>query len=208
MIFWVGLSPVCWPAWIRAMGSGCNPHRCRCTEVQYQWCCHKLGRWEVQPDLFPLHDHWGISLRHHAARARAAGFCYVADCVLAVLALKTVPRSPQSLKLQNWADQRLPRIFYLDLDLHFSDVVSSAFTSFTAPGAPRLMVYITIVELTQRVFTHDLCLFFSSPVHPDTQHPPHVPRFLPCLSSCRSPRSVYSPFWPFQSQYPASWRRI
>ena len=142
-----------------------------------------------------------VSLRHHASRARAAGFCYVADCVLAVLALKTVPRSPPSLKLQNQADQRLPRVFYLDLDLHFSDVVSSAFTSFTAPGAPRLMVYIETVELIKRISTHDLCLFlfFSSPppfliVHPDTQHPPHVPRFLPCLSSCRSPRSVSSPF--------------
>ena len=35
MTSWVGLSPVCWSAWLRAMGSGCNPHRCRCTEVQY-----------------------------------------------------------------------------------------------------------------------------------------------------------------------------
>ena len=105
-----------------------------------------------------------VSLRHHASRARAAGFCYAADCVLAILALKTVPRSPPSLKLQNQADQRLPRVFYLDLDLHFSDVVSSAFTSFTAPGTPRLMVYIKIVELIQRVSTHDfLCLFFFVP---------------------------------------------
>ncbi|KXN80812.1 Histone deacetylase 8 [Leucoagaricus sp. SymC.cos] len=76
--------------------------------------------------------------RHHASRARAAGFCYVADCVLALLALKTVPRAP-STRAQDEQTHALPRVFYLDLDLHFSDVVSSAFTSFTAPGAPRLM---------------------------------------------------------------------
>jgi len=115
-----------------------------------------------------------VSLRHHASRARAAGFCYVADCVLAILSLKTVPRSPPSLKLQNQADEHLPRVFYLDLDLHFSDVVSSAFTSFTAPGVPRLMVYIKTVELIRRVFTHDLCLFF----------------FVPPLSHCPSRHSA------------------
>ncbi|KAF5351084.1 hypothetical protein D9756_008458 [Leucocoprinus leucothites] len=76
--------------------------------------------------------------RHHASRARAAGFCYVADCVLAILVLKSIPRSPLS-ESQEDMNKPLPRVFYLDLDLHFSDVVSSAFTSFTAPGAPRLM---------------------------------------------------------------------
>ncbi|KAF8508253.1 histone deacetylase 8 [Hysterangium stoloniferum] len=50
--------------------------------------------------------------RHHAQKGHAAGFCYVADCVLSILALKQPPKS---------------RIMYLDLDLHFSDAVSQAF---------------------------------------------------------------------------------
>ncbi|KAI0317555.1 histone deacetylase complex protein [Amylostereum chailletii] len=53
--------------------------------------------------------------RHHAHKERASGFCYVNDCVLALLALKRAPHRP--------------RVLYLDLDLHFSDGVSSAFHS-------------------------------------------------------------------------------
>ncbi|KAL9709917.1 hypothetical protein Ac2012v2_006977 [Leucoagaricus gongylophorus] len=106
--------------------------------------------------------------RHHASRARAAGFCYVADCVLAVLALKTIPRSPP-LKLQDQVNKRLPRVFYLDLDLHFSDVVSSAFTSFTAPGAPRLMT-LSIHHTSPGFF----------PASPRAGLPdPYIPRFDP-----------------------------
>ncbi|KAI5889109.1 Arginase/deacetylase [Schizophyllum commune H4-8] len=76
--------------------------------------------------------------RHHAQKARASGFCYVADCVLAILALKKAPPIP--LPLPNGGDQmcendlppashptRKPRVMYLDLDLHFSDGVSHAF---------------------------------------------------------------------------------
>ncbi|KZT39446.1 histone deacetylase complex protein [Sistotremastrum suecicum HHB10207 ss-3] len=51
--------------------------------------------------------------RHHARKSQASGFCYVADCVLAILHLRKAPRKP--------------RIFYLDLDLHFGDAVSEAF---------------------------------------------------------------------------------
>lgn len=80
------------------------------------------------------------SFRHHASKSRASGFCYVADCVLAILALKSIPRSPSS-KPPGEPAKPLPRVFYLDLDLHFSDVVASAFTSFTSHGAPRLMVH-------------------------------------------------------------------
>ncbi|KAI8969436.1 histone deacetylase complex protein [Trametes punicea] len=61
--------------------------------------------------------------RHHAQKSRASGFCYVADCVLVILALKrpiqTIPGKPTSK----------PRVMYLDLDLHFSDGVSQAFYS-------------------------------------------------------------------------------
>ncbi|KAF7291897.1 Hist-deacetyl domain-containing protein [Mycena indigotica] len=63
--------------------------------------------------------------RHHAKKERAEGFCYVADCVLALMAMRRMVQP----------GQRKPRIMYLDLDLHFSDGVSQAFhqTSSTSP---------------------------------------------------------------------------
>lgn len=57
--------------------------------------------------------------RHHAKKAQASGYCYVADCILAILFLKRTV--PSSLPLKK------PRVMYLDLDLHFSDAVSQAF---------------------------------------------------------------------------------
>ncbi|KAI0353401.1 histone deacetylase complex protein [Trametes cingulata] len=61
--------------------------------------------------------------RHHAQKSRASGFCYVADCVLAILALKRpVPTAPGDPPMR-------PRVMYIDLDLHFSDGVSQAFHS-------------------------------------------------------------------------------
>ncbi|EJD52342.1 Arginase/deacetylase [Auricularia subglabra TFB-10046 SS5] len=48
--------------------------------------------------------------RHHAQKARAAGFCYVNDCVLSILPLR-----------------KLGRVLYLDFDLHFADAVAAAF---------------------------------------------------------------------------------
>lgn len=66
--------------------------------------------------------HFDIALcwdggRHHAQKSHAAGFCYVADCVLLLLALKRAPVTQEGRK---------PRVMYLDLDLHFSDAVSQA----------------------------------------------------------------------------------
>ena len=46
--------------------------------------------------------------RHHAQSEEAAGFCYVNDCVLAIMKLK----------------QRFSRILYLDIDVHHGDGVS------------------------------------------------------------------------------------
>lgn len=60
--------------------------------------------------------------RHHAQKSNASGFCYVADCVLAILALKR----PEPLE-GNALCFTKPRIMYLDLDLHFSDAVSQTF---------------------------------------------------------------------------------
>ncbi|KAH7921557.1 Arginase/deacetylase [Leucogyrophana mollusca] len=69
--------------------------------------------------------------RHHAQKSHASGFCYVADCVLAILAL----RRPTSLTVSS----RKPRVMYLDLDLHFSDGVSQAFYSTSSTGASQVL---------------------------------------------------------------------
>ncbi|KAG5642242.1 hypothetical protein DXG03_003367 [Asterophora parasitica] len=69
--------------------------------------------------------------RHHAQKGAAKGFCYVADCVLAVLALK---RGPNTRKQGTGKT----RVMYLDLDLHFSDAVSQAFAGSMAK-APQIL---------------------------------------------------------------------
>ena len=75
--------------------------------------------------------------RHHAQKSQASGFCYVADCVLAILTLKRA-RIPSTLNLDNPNPPlRKPRILYLDLDLHFSDGVSHAFHNI--PGTPQIL---------------------------------------------------------------------
>ena len=48
---------------------------------------------------------------HHAKRAEASGFCYVNDCVLAII---------EMLKIY-------PRVLYLDIDVHHGDGVEEAF---------------------------------------------------------------------------------
>ncbi|KAG8760139.1 hypothetical protein FRC12_009613 [Ceratobasidium sp. 428] len=59
--------------------------------------------------------------RHHAHKAHAAGFCYVADCVLCILKLKrSIPGGSSGGR---------PRVMYLDLDLHHGDGVAEAFRS-------------------------------------------------------------------------------
>ncbi|PIA14909.1 Arginase/deacetylase [Coemansia reversa NRRL 1564] len=54
--------------------------------------------------------HWEGG-RHHCRRGKAAGFCYINDVVLGILALQT----------------RFRRILYVDFDLHHGDGVQSAF---------------------------------------------------------------------------------
>ncbi|KIK56614.1 hypothetical protein GYMLUDRAFT_46943 [Collybiopsis luxurians FD-317 M1] len=72
--------------------------------------------------------------RHHAQKYRASGFCYVADCVLAILLLRKAQPLPPLVSLNDSnidsitaQKQRRPRVMYLDLDVHFSDGVSEAF---------------------------------------------------------------------------------
>ena len=82
--------------------------------------------------------------RHHARRGQASGFCYVADCILAILALKRyLPPSPAPSAIDHTQGKhisRKPRIMYLDLDLHFSDAVSEAFYSPTSSIVPQILV--------------------------------------------------------------------
>lgn len=66
-----------------------------------------------------------LSGSHHARKSRASGFCYVADCVLAILVLKKI--------------NSRPRIMYIDLDLHFSDAVSEAFASTSTSTLPTVL---------------------------------------------------------------------
>lgn len=78
------------------------------------------------------------SIRHHAQKSRAAGFCYVADCILAIMSLKKGP--PLSIN----PNRRKPRIMYLDLDLHFSDAVSECFYRSTSGSAPAQVLTLSI----------------------------------------------------------------
>ncbi|KAJ7033208.1 hypothetical protein C8F04DRAFT_1105541 [Mycena alexandri] len=73
--------------------------------------------------------------RHHAQKSQAAGFCYVADCTLALMALRRLTQpGPQA------GPARKMRTMYLDLDLHFSDGVSHAFHQ-TTTGSPHLITF-------------------------------------------------------------------
>ena len=74
--------------------------------------------------------------RHHAFKSQASGFCYVADCVLAIMALKR-----SRIALPDGGTRR-PRIMYLDLDLHFSDGVSQAFLhSARGSSSPQVLTF-------------------------------------------------------------------
>ncbi|BGP55859.1 hypothetical protein JCM8202v2_003466 [Rhodotorula sphaerocarpa] len=88
--------------------------------------------------------------RHHAKRAEAAGFCYVADAVLAIQELRTAPKlarprscspiesdSPPVLPRPH---ARITRVLYLDLDLHHGDGVESAF--FSSPNVLTLSLHL------------------------------------------------------------------
>ncbi|KAJ6501259.1 hypothetical protein DFH09DRAFT_1444675 [Mycena vulgaris] len=66
---------------------------------------------------------------------RCRGFCYVADCTLALMALRRLTQpSPDSGPI------RKMRTMYLDLDLHFSDGVSHAFHN-TSTSSPHLLTF-------------------------------------------------------------------
>ncbi|KAI8872944.1 Arginase/deacetylase [Ramicandelaber brevisporus] len=64
--------------------------------------------------------HWDGG-RHHAARSKAAGFCYVNDIVLAILTLQ------RSIPMSVTGNGRQARVLYVDLDAHHGDGVEAAF---------------------------------------------------------------------------------
>lgn len=127
--------------------------------------CRLLARGEADVAV-----HWDGG-RHHAGRARASGFCYVADAVLGIqlLCREGRPSSPSS-----GTPHRRPRVLYLDLDLHYGDGVARAFacpTAFPTPlvGKPRPPAVLTLSV------HHTSPLFFPPGTPPtsraDTPHP-------------------------------------
>lgn len=84
-----------------------------------------------------LHTSIETASRHHAQKARASGFCYVADCILAILSLKKTPPIPKTLGTSPLS--RKNRVMYLDLDLHFSDGVSESFYKSSSGANPQVL---------------------------------------------------------------------
>ncbi|KAI0249263.1 histone deacetylase 8 [Lactifluus subvellereus] len=71
--------------------------------------------------------------RHHAHKSQASGFCYVNDCVLALLVLRRAPPS-SSLSSDPGNLRKKSRVMYLDLDVHYGDGVAAAFRGAGARG--------------------------------------------------------------------------
>ncbi|KAI9449469.1 histone deacetylase 8 [Russula earlei] len=71
--------------------------------------------------------------RHHAHKSLASGFCYVNDCVLALLVLKRASPVPPLLSNQGNIRKK-SRVMYLDLDVHYGDGVAAAFRGAGARG--------------------------------------------------------------------------
>ena len=123
--------------------------------------------------------------RHHAHKAQASGYCYVADCILSILSLR---RSSISL-----ADGtcRKPRIMYLDLDLHFSDGVSQSFyQSSGSSTCPQVLTF--SIHYTSPGF------FPPSPLSPltDPLDPSFDPFTLSLPLSQGASSSTFSQIWP------------
>lgn len=68
------------------------------------------GAVRLNQDASDIVINWAGGL-HHGKKSEASGFCYVNDCVLAILEL---------LKLHQ-------RVLYIDIDIHHGDGVEEAF---------------------------------------------------------------------------------
>ena len=85
-----------------------------------------VGTAEGQPRVYPHLSRELSGLRHHAHKSLASGFCYVNDCVLALLVLRRAsPSTPLSSNPGNL--RKKSRVMYLDLDVHYGDGVAAAF---------------------------------------------------------------------------------
>ncbi|WVQ99541.1 hypothetical protein IAU59_006677 [Kwoniella sp. CBS 9459] len=140
--------------------------------------------------------------RHHAKRKEAGGFCYVNDLVLGCLLLSREGRisMPQEGDEGSRRKTRPPRILYLDLDLHYSDGVSSAFLSPTRYPYPPNQKADAVIPRPPSVLT--LSVHHSSPVF---FPPPSPPSLLPD-SDTPNPFSLSLPL----AAYPSApiYRRI
>ncbi|OCH87067.1 histone deacetylase complex protein [Obba rivulosa] len=119
--------------------------------------------------------------RHHAHKSHASGFCYVADCVLAILALKHTPTP----------SQRRPRILYLDLDLHFSDGVSQAFAASTRGSSSPQVLTISIHHSGPGFFP-------ASPLAelPDPASPSYDPYTISIPLARGASNATFAHIWP------------
>ena len=68
------------------------------------------GAIRLNQDVSDIVINWAGGL-HHAKKSEASGFCYVNDCVLAILELL----------------KKHPRVLYIDIDIHHGDGVEEAF---------------------------------------------------------------------------------
>jgi len=69
-----------------------------------------LGAHFLKENISDIAINWSGGL-HHAKKHEASGFCYINDCVLAILELLT----------------KYDRVLYLDIDIHHGDGVEEAF---------------------------------------------------------------------------------
>ncbi|KAH9855639.1 histone deacetylase 8 [Lenzites betulinus] len=135
--------------------------------------------------------------RHHAQKFRASGFCYVADCVLAILALRRLtPPSSGTL-----SSPSKPRVMYLDLDLHFSDGVSHAFYS-APPGSLSSQVLTLSIH-------HAAPGFFPVSEHsglPDPSNPSFDPFTLSLPLERGASNATFARIWPIINRVKITFR--
>ena len=99
-----------------------------------------VGMVEGYSSPFAFISFQNVKIRHHAQKSFASGFCYVADCILAILAIKRgMPLNTLAPSISSTIPQK-PRIMYLDLDLHYSDAVSDAFYAPISSTPPQILV--------------------------------------------------------------------
>ncbi|PPQ90526.1 hypothetical protein CVT25_015816 [Psilocybe cyanescens] len=166
----------------------------------------------LQQDLTDIAICWDGG-RHHARKSQASGFCYVADCILAILALKRIPVSPVVHRpdpQQSAFLLKKPRVMYLDLDLHFSDAVSEAFYSPTSSSlTPQILVLYGLfrfLEIFVNQYTlQTLSIHHASPGFfpvserselPDTHRPDFDPFTLSIPLRQGASSATYAKIWP------------